>query len=119
MESACRIHRTPALVGWSRTRCPIQNPRIGDHGIGPHLIGVGSDLLEHIEIVLTARCPHPLEDADVATRQPPASGSSGAIGAIWSFMRAKISCFSLDRHRILARCRRPLPLSSDTSSDLE
>src|SRR6266851_1820424 len=68
MKAPCRIRRTPPLVGWGQTRCPIQNPWNGDGGVGPNLIGLCSYLFEHIEIVLMTRLPHSLEDADITTR---------------------------------------------------
>src|SRR5476649_2856188 len=68
MKASCRIHWTPQLVGRCRTRCPIQNSWNGDGGVGPNLIGVRSDLFEHVEIVLMAGLAHLLEDADIPTR---------------------------------------------------
>ena len=68
MKASCRIHRAPPPLGWSRTRCPIQNPWNGDCGVSPNLIGVRSDLFEHVEIVSMAGLPHALEDADIPTR---------------------------------------------------
>src|SRR5260370_24723436 len=68
MKASCRIHWVPPRVGWGRTRCPIPNPRNGDSGVGPNLIGFRSYLFEHVEIVLMPGLPHALEDADVPTR---------------------------------------------------
>src|ERR1700677_992673 len=62
------MDRTPPLIGWSGARSPIQNPWNGDGGVSPNLIGVRSDLFKHVEVVLMTRLPHPLEDADVPTR---------------------------------------------------
>src|ERR1700675_1942476 len=62
------MHWAPPLVGWSRTRCPIQNPWNGDCGVSPLLIGVRSDLFEHVEFVLMTGFPHQLEDANIPAR---------------------------------------------------
>jgi len=68
MKASCRIHRVPPRVAWSRTRCPIQDSWNGDCGVSPNLIGVRSDLFEHVEIVLMAGLPHALENADIPPR---------------------------------------------------
>ena len=68
MKASSRIDRTPPLVRRSRTRSPIQNAWNGDRGVSPNLIGLRSDLFEHVEVVLMTRLPHSLEDADVAAR---------------------------------------------------
>src|ERR1700692_3148977 len=68
MKASSRMERTPPLVGWSGPRSPIQNAWNGDGRISPNLIGLGPDLLKHVEVVLMARLPHSLEDADVPAR---------------------------------------------------
>jgi hypothetical protein len=68
MQASYRIHRTPPLVGWSRTRCPIQNSWNSDCSVDPNLIGFRFYLFKHVEIVFVADFPHALEDADITTR---------------------------------------------------
>src|ERR1700734_419023 len=68
MKASCWIHRAPTRLGWSRSRCPIQNPWNGDCGISPDLNGIRPDLFEHVEIVLMAGLPHALENADIPPR---------------------------------------------------
>ena len=58
-STACRLEQNPT---------PNTESRNGDCGVGPNLIGVRSDLFEHVEIVLMARLPHALEDADIPAR---------------------------------------------------
>ncbi len=65
IKASCRIQRIPPFVGWSRTRCPIQNTRNGNSSIGPNMIGLWSHLFEHVEIVLMPGITHFLEGADV------------------------------------------------------
>ena len=68
MQAACRIHGVPPRVGWSRARCPVQDPWNGDCGVSPNLIGVRSDLFEHVELIFIAQFAHALEYADIPTR---------------------------------------------------
>ena len=65
MKASCRVQRIPSLVSWSRTRCPIQDPRNRDGSIGPNLIGFRFDLFEHVEVVFMPGGSHALEDADI------------------------------------------------------
>ncbi len=69
MKASCRVQRVPSRLGWSRTRCPKQDPRNRDSGIGPNLVGFRFDLLEHIEVVSMPIGSHTLEDADITTRE--------------------------------------------------
>ena len=46
----------------------MENGRNGNGRVGPNLISLRPDLLEHVEVVLMTRLPHPLEDADVRAR---------------------------------------------------
>ena len=47
---------------------PNTEPLDGYRGVSPNLIGLRSDLFEHVEIALMARLPHFLEDADIPAR---------------------------------------------------
>ena len=67
MKASGRVHRAPPLVGWSRTRCPIQNSWNGSRSVGPHLIGLRSHLFKHVKIVLVSGATHFLEDTDIST----------------------------------------------------
>jgi hypothetical protein len=68
MKASSRIDRTPPFVDWRGVRRPTQNPWNGDRGVSPNLIGVGSDLFEHVEVVLMTQVPHSLEDTDIPAR---------------------------------------------------
>jgi hypothetical protein len=46
----------------------MENGRNGNGRVGPNLISLRPDLLEHVEVVLMTRLPHPLEDTDLPTR---------------------------------------------------
>jgi len=100
MKASCRIHWVPPRVGWGRTRCPIQNPRNGDCGVGPNLIGFRSYLFEHVEIVLMPGLPHALEDADVPTRNVRHAHAEHSFKSIGTHQRCvpRMSCTPVMAH---------------------